>query len=100
MIAFRGTESMRDWRTDCVAFFKTIVPDPETGALRTLGDVGRRARGRGLNLGPLNMFFRAMIHAGFYNAYRCRPDLPHSLLTTPHACLSAPASRCPPRQSR
>ena len=80
VIAFRGTESLRDWRTDVTALLKTVVPDPETGALRTLGDVGRRARGRGLNLGPLNMFFRAMIHAGFYDAYRCRPGPP---LTSP-----------------
>ena len=46
VIAFRGTESLRDWRTDVTALLQTVVPDPETGTLRTLGDVGRSARGR------------------------------------------------------
>lgn len=73
VVAFRGTESMQDWRTDCAALFKTVVADPATGALRTLGDVSPDAR-RGLNLGPFNMLFRPMIHSGFYNAYRCGYD--------------------------
>eukprot|EP00892_Ulva_mutabilis_P001937 jgi/Ulvmu1/11744/UM008_0157.1 len=69
VVAFRGTESMRDWRTDAAALFATVAADPDTGALRTRRDVGPRGR-RGLSLGPLNMFFRPMVHSGFYNAYK------------------------------
>ena len=70
VVAFRGTESLTDARTDAAATLRTIIPDEKNGGLKTWNDAGPNAK-RGLNLGPFTCFFRRAIHFGFYRAYRC-----------------------------